>query len=119
MDNKHMVSVVERYMDAFNNKDIGIIREMYAEDAVVEDPVGTDPYQGIEAILGFYQGAIDSGPTLSLNGQVRCAGNSAAFPFLVRMGEMTINIIDVFDFNDDGKVVRMRAYWGPDNMSQG
>ena len=32
---------------------------------------------------------------------------------------MTINIIDVFDFNDDGKVVRMRAYWGPDNMSQG
>jgi steroid delta-isomerase len=119
MDNKHMVGVVERYMDAFNNKDINIIRDMYAEDAVVEDPVGSDPHVGIKAILDFYQGAIDSGPTLALNGPVRCAGKSAAFPFQVRMGEMTISIIDVFDFNDDGKVVNMRAYWGPDNMSQG
>jgi hypothetical protein len=28
------------------------------------------------------------------------------------MGEMIIEIIDVFEFNDDGKVVSMRAYWG-------
>jgi steroid delta-isomerase len=119
MDNKHMVSVVERYMDAFNEKDISIIRDMYADDAVVEDPVGTDPYVGIDAILGFYEGAINTGPALSLNGQVRCAGNSAAFPFQARMGDVTIDIIDVFDFNDEGKVINMRAFWGPDNMSQG
>ena len=119
MDNKHMIGVVERYMDAFNNKDISIIEEMYADDAVVEDPVGTDPYVGMEAILGFYRGAIDTGPTLALNGPVRCAGNSAAFPFQARMGDVTIYIIDVFDFKDDGKVVNMRAYWGPDNMNQG
>ncbi len=119
MDNKHMIGVVERYMDAFNDKDISIIRDMYAEDAVVEDPVGTDPYVGMEAILGFYQGAIDTGPTLALNGPVRCAGNSAAFPFTAKMGGASVSIIDVFDFNDDGKVIHMRAYWGPDNMSQG
>ena len=119
MDNKHMIGVVERYMDAFNNKDISIIRDMYAEDAVVEDPVGTEPYVGMEAILGFYEGAIETGPSLALNGPVRCAGKSAAFPFQVRIGDLTGNIIDVFDFNDDGKVIHMRAYWGPDNMSQG
>jgi len=119
MDNQHMVQVVERYMDAFNNKDISIIEEMYAADAVVEDPVGSDPYVGIEAILGFYKGAIDSGPTLSLNGQVRCAGKSAAFPFQAHIGDVTVSIIDVFDFNEDGKVINMRAYWGPDNTTQG
>jgi len=118
MDNEHMVRVVERYMDAFNNKDISIIKEMYADDAVVEDPVGSDPYVGIEAILGFYQGAIESGPALSLNGQVRCAGKSAAFPFQARIGDFVVSIIDVFDFNDEGKVINMRAYWGPDNTSQ-
>jgi steroid delta-isomerase len=38
-----------------------------------------------------------------------------AFPFRVVMGEMKIEIIDVFTFNDDGKVINMKAYWGPDN----
>ncbi|NND68495.1 MAG: steroid delta-isomerase, partial [Halioglobus sp.] len=27
-----------------------------------------------------------------------------------------INIIDVFEFNDAGKVTSMKAYWGPESM---
>ena len=115
-----MIAVVERYMDAFNQKDIGIIRAMYAQDARVDDPVGTDrPIVGLDAILRFYEAALNAGPTLSLTGPVRCAGNSAAFPFQSRRGEVTIDIIDVFDFDDDGKVVHMRAYWSRDNMTRG
>ena len=26
------------------------------------------------------------------------------------------HVIDVFDFGPDGKIVQMRAYWGPDNL---
>jgi steroid delta-isomerase len=44
-----------------------------------------------------------------------------AFPFKVTAGapgqEIVINIIDVFKFNDEGKVATMRAFWGPDNMA--
>jgi len=30
---------------------------------------------------------------------------------------MVINIIDIFKFNDDGKIATMRAFWGPNNVA--
>jgi ketosteroid isomerase-like protein len=53
--------MVERYVEAFEQGDVNIIRGMYADDAVVEDPVGTEPHRGIEAICTFYSGAIGAG----------------------------------------------------------
>ncbi|HBQ39884.1 MAG TPA: Nuclear transport factor 2, partial [Halieaceae bacterium] len=26
------------------------------------------------------------------------------------------DVIDVFEFNDEGKISSMKAYWGPDNL---
>ncbi len=115
MDYKDKVAVVNRYVEAFDKADISMIRDMYAEDAVVEDPVGSDPHVGIEAVCAFYEAGLGNAK-LALTGPVRSAGNAAAFPFQVRMGDMSIDIIDVFEFNDEGKVVSMKAYWGPDNM---
>ena len=89
----------------------------YAEDAVVEDPVGTDPYRGIEAICGFYEGGLGAGAKLELTGNPRCAGNSVAFPFQVVMDAMRIEIIDVFELNAEGKIQSMRAYWSQANTS--
>ena len=42
--------------------------------------------------------------------------NSVAFPFQVKMPGVVIDIIDVFEFNDQGKVNSMKAYWSDDNM---
>ena len=91
---------------------MGLIREIYADDAVVEDPVGSEPYIGIDAIVGFYEGAFATGAKIALSGDVRCAGNAAAFPFKVLMEGVDISPIDVFEFNAEGKVQSMKAYWG-------
>jgi steroid delta-isomerase len=29
---------------------------------------------------------------------------------------MVIDVIDVFEFDADGKVASMKAYWGPENI---
>ncbi len=117
MDVSDKIAVVNRYVDAFAESSLEIIREIYADDAVVEDPVGSDPHVGIDAVLGFYEGALSSGAQLELTGPVRCAGNCAAFPFQVVMPGMKISIIDVFEFDESsGKVVGMKAYWGPESM---
>ncbi len=116
MDHKDKLAAVENYITAFEQADIEIIRTLYADDAVVEDPVGSEPHVGIDAILGFYKNALDSGAKLSLTGAPRGAGNAVAFPFECRLGEMSIQIIDVFEFDDAGKIKNMRAYWGPENM---
>lgn len=112
MDNEAKIAVVNRYVEAFDKADLEIIRDMYADDAVVEDPVGSEPHVGLEAILGFYEGALASGAKLQLTGEVRCAGNTVAFPFKVIMPGMEIAPIDVFEFNAEGKVQSMKAYWG-------
>lgn len=116
MEYSDKVAVVNRYVEAFDKADMNIIRDIYASDAVVEDPVGTDLHVGIEAVCAFYEGALSSGAKLVVTGPVRSAGNTAAFPFQVKMGEMSIDIIDIFEFNDEGKIISMKAYWGPDNM---
>ncbi len=124
-----MLDAVQAYFDRFNAKDAQGIADLYAEDATVEDPYGTEAKKGKTAILEFYTGAVKSGSTLVQNGPTRIAGNRAAFAFTVfvggltqeskgvdvdmPMGKMEIDVIDTFEFNDEGKVTAMTAYWDP------
>ena len=115
METSDMIATVHKYVEAFDKADMAIIRGIYADDATVEDPVGSDVHVGMDAIVGFYEGGLSAGAKLVLTGNPRCAGNAVAFPFQVQMPGMAIEIIDVFEFNDEGKVMSMKAYWGPDN----
>lgn len=117
MENNEKIAAVHRYVEAFEKADIDIIKDIYAADAVVEDPVGKDTYTGIDSICTFYEPALSSGAKLELTGSPRCAGDTVAFPFRAVMQGLTIEIIDVFEFNSEGKVVSMRAYWGEDNIT--
>lgn len=115
MDREQQVAIVNRYIEALSNDDFDTIKDIYADNATIEDPVGSEPNEGIEAILAFYQRLKGLGVKLELTGGVRCAGNSAAFPFTATVGGNTLEIIDVFEFNSDGKIQSMKAYWSPEN----
>ncbi len=109
-------AVVQKYVEAFDKKDINLIKEIYAENATVEDPVGTDVRTGIAAICEFYEQGFAGDAKLTLTGPVRAAGNAVAFPFSVAAMGMVIDVIDVFEFDAQGKVVSMKAYWGAENV---
>ena len=117
MDATGKIAVVEKYIQAFANNDINLIKEIYAENATVEDPVGSDVRHGMAAIVEFYEQALGAGATLALTGPARCAGHAVAFPFCVSVGSMKVQAIDVFEFDSAGKVVSMKAYWGPENIT--
>ena len=112
MDSAHMRATVEKYIEAVSTENLDAIREIYAENGTVEDPVGSPPHEGIAAIDAFYGKLKGLGVKLELTGPIRCAGKSAAFPFKANIQGREMDIIDVFEFNDDGKVVSMKAYWG-------
>ena len=116
METTDKIRVVEQYVEAFANHDMGIIRHMFAGNATVEDPLGTPAHEGLEAVCAFYEGAMKMGVTLALTGTPRCAGDAIAFPFQLTMPNMVIDVIDVFEFDDEGKVTNMKAYWGPQNI---
>ena len=121
MDTAHMVKCVKRYLDANSKHDIKPIEEMFDADATVEDPVGSEPHVGLDAVREFYLKGFSSVVKAELTGDVRCAGNRAAFPFYViaKIGDeqMKLEVIDVFEFNGQGKIQSMKAYWGQDNCS--
>jgi len=118
METATLVNAVQMYVEAFEKADLNIIRQLFAEDGTVEDPVGsTRVCHGMKEIIEFYKLGFSMGMKLKLNGKPRCAGNSVAFAFDGVMKGMTVSPIDVFELNAGGKVQHMRSYWGPENVS--
>ncbi len=116
MDAKDKIEIVNRYVNAVGKPDDGTIRGLYADNATLEDPAGAEPIVGVDAIVEFYNVAATANVEITLTGNPRCAGNYVAFPFTVKAGDMAFEAIDLFEFNDDGKIISMKAIWGEDNM---
>lgn len=117
---EQMIAVVHAYVDGFAKGDPVALAALFAENATVEDPVGTPQKRSMAEISEFYAGSMATGAKLELMGDPRCAGDYVAFPFAVKLefgGQKTvIEVIDTFRIDDQGKIAEMRAFWGPGNM---
>lgn len=119
-DTASMEATVHAYVAAFDRSDPDAVAALFAVDATVEDPIGSPPHVGREAILAFYTASMQTGAKLKLDGPVRIAGDYAAFAFSVLLHwdgtDKRVDVIDTFRFNEAGEVIEMRAYFGPANM---
>ena len=109
----------ERYVQLVSTGPTSEILALYATDAVVEDPIGSEPRHGHEAIGELYQ-ALETMERKTELHTIRVAGNHVAVSFTL-VGEvgghrMTLSAIDAMEFDEQGKIKSMRAYWGPDDM---
>ncbi|MEP6964671.1 MAG: nuclear transport factor 2 family protein [Polaromonas sp.] len=120
---EHMQAAVEAYVRALNAADLDTIVALYADDALVEDPVGSTPKRGLAEIRAFYAGSLSMKLEVALEGPVRAVAGEAAFAFSVSFEvsgrRTTIRPIDLFRFDDAGRIVHMRAFFGPANISLG
>ena len=95
--------------------------ELYATDAVLEDPVGGEVHIGHQAIRNFYSATTGLQCETELV-TLRVAGNEAAFHFALTITNgdhrMRIEPIDVMVFDGDGKIAGMKAYWSAENITQ-
>ncbi|MFE3190499.1 nuclear transport factor 2 family protein [Nocardia sp. NPDC059240] len=111
--------VVEQYVKLVATGPTSAIVDLYAEDAVVEDPIGTPERRGHEAIGELYKALENLDRETELH-TVKVAGNKVAAHFtLVTVSNghrMTLSPIDVMELNDEGKIVAMRAYWSADDL---
>lgn len=116
-----MEAVVHRYIQALNAADLDAVVGLYADDAVVEDPVGSPPHVGKAAIRDFYAGSVALKLEVALEGAIRATANAAAFAFRVSLQwqgrRTTISPIDVLRFNEAGQIVHMQAFFGPANTA--
>ena len=115
------VEICDTYMRAMSANDYDVVLALYADDATLEDPVGSDVLSGKAAISEFYRSIGDTDITCERTGSVRYAGREIVFPFDCTMqtkdGKLKVEIIDHFILNDDDLVVGMRAFWGMETTS--
>lgn len=117
---EHIRSVFQRYCELVSTGDFEAIAQLYASDATVEDPVGSTPHRGREAIREFYRGSAGH-VHLELEGRVRTVGNEGAGAMIARPSadpRMRVETLDVMTFGEDGLITSMRAYWSPDTISR-
>ncbi|SDH70649.1 nuclear transport factor 2 family protein [Pseudomonas panipatensis] len=124
MDTQLIRRRMARYVEMVDAGDIDGILGLYADDAVIEDPVGTPALVGLQAIARFYrEGLGRTEASAQLTGPVRVAGNGcAAMPMRVDLmwnGEpCSLHVIDVMEFDDKGRIRSMKAYWGELNVER-
>lgn len=117
---EHIGSVMQQYVDSITEGDLEAILDLFSDDAVVEDPVGSEPKRGKDALREFYEMTIDSVETMILEGNPRAREQWGACAMLAYPkgmdGKMEVETLDVMEFNEAGKVVAMTAYFGDKNL---
>jgi steroid delta-isomerase len=111
-------AALQAYIDGFNAGDAEAIISLFADDASIEDPAGGEVVDGIDAIGDFYRQGVGCVTHMELSAPIRASHTSAAamaFDFEMNIEGQIIrtSAIDVMEFDDAGKIRRMRAYWGP------
>ncbi len=119
---EQITQTVNRYLELVAKGDADGVADLYADDATVEDPVGGEVHIGRTAIRGFYN-AIENAKAQTEVVTLRALGNEAAYFWALTIdlgdaGRMRIEIISVMTFDDEGKIASMKAYWGPENVTQ-
>lgn len=115
---EHVRNVFQRYCELVTAGDCDAIANLYAADATVEDPVGSTPHRGRDAIRAFYRASAGA-VRLELEGRVRSAGNEGAAAMIARpAADPTVRVetLDVMVFRHDGLIASMRAYWSADTI---
>ena len=107
---------VNRYLELLATGKADDVLTLYATDATIEDPIGSDVRRGHDAIHEFYAGFQDAKKDTEL-AELRIAGSEAAFLWHLTLdagGSRTrISPISMMAFDEDAKITSMRAFWSP------
>ena len=101
--------------------------DLFAEDAIVQDPIGKSPldpvgdgHKGKEAIEKFYDTVIANGNIeFNILESIPCADECANFAQIVNVvGDVKIEtqMIVIYRVNSDDKIVSLRAFWDYQKM---
>lgn len=112
----HIEQTVRTYLSSYATNDIAGRRALFADDVVAEEPIGAVRIEGLDALVGFWQGSLDGGWKVA-NHLVRLVvnGDEAIVHFrsdlsLTGEGAVTLEVFETLVFNEQGRIQRLRAY---------
>ena len=110
-------AAIEEYFASIGSLDVQRYVNNFAPDGVLEDPVGTPPVQGTQAIAAYF-GAITA-PFIEIKPYVQeviVGGQEAIVNWKLKLKTTTGKVIfidgmGVFKFNQQGKLQSVREFW--------
>ena len=110
---------VNRYLELVAKGTADDILALYAADATIEDPIGSAPRRGHDAIHEFYAGFQDAKKETEL-AALRVGASEAAFFWHLTLdagdSRTRISPISTMAFDEDAKITSMRAFWSPSDV---
>lgn len=111
-----ITETVNRYLALVATGTAEEIVTLYAADATIEDPIGSDIRRGEDAIRAFYAGFQGAKKDTEL-AELRISGSEAAFFWHLTLdagdSRTRISPISTMSFDEDAKITSMRAFWSP------
>lgn len=113
-----MIAAIEAHCRALSCHDKEGWLALWAEDAVLEDPVGVDTYRGLETLRSTFWELIDALTPMKLwleRDVIVCGSEAIGILHGVVSREGVLRkvgpIVDHFTFDESGKIKMMRAFW--------
>jgi steroid delta-isomerase len=116
-------TTIEQYTTRFTAADKEAWLDLFADDAWIEDPVGTPRRSGRKEIGEFWDEvhAVPDEIELRPLGITTVIGNEGIFTMQARASLggaiFGIDIIDLMSFDDAGKITTMRAFFDQSTMA--
>ncbi len=113
-----IVTAIKSHCRALSNHDREGWLALWAEDTVLEDPVGVDTYRGLESLRTTFWKLIEDLTPMKLwleRDVIICGQEAIAILHGVVTREGSLRkvgpIVDHFVFDGNGKIKSMRAFW--------
>ena len=114
-----ITQTVNHYLELVAKGTADDVLTLYAADATIEDPVGSDLRRGHDSIREFYAGFQDAKKETEL-AELRVAGSEAAFLWHLTLeagaSRTRISPISMMAFDEGAKITSMRAFWSPSDV---
>jgi steroid delta-isomerase len=118
-------ATLDAYIRCFSAGDRAGWVDLFSDDAVQEDPVGSPVNQGHDAIGAFYDAMLAGGvPQLSFVREPVVCGDEALMFLMARTGsgdgEVRVPfIVDHVRLDEAARITSLRAFWDPASMEVG
>jgi steroid delta-isomerase len=109
-------ATIDGYVTAYRNNDKDALVALFADGCEWTDPVGTPTHHGRDGVAKFWDDARALADKIVLEPKtITVCGDEAAMVMEIHASvagaTMVMDAVDVFEFDDDARIAKGRAYW--------
>lgn len=121
LEQSEIKKAMQQYIDHFNANELDLLVGLFADQASLEDPVGSIPIEGSDPIRQFYTKVVNGDTKIKLTSPI-CGSNSHSGAMAIEIEtnvkgrSAVIRAIEVMSFDEFGKITKLQVYWGKEDM---